>query len=861
MPHQRAIMVSSFLFVFALGFIVFVNLYDINKAYGAASGDYRSIATGNWNATSTWERYNGSAWVAASATPTSAAGVISIQSGHTVSVTANVTVDQVVVDAGGILTNSAATLTVANGTGSDLDVSGTVNLNTGGTVTISSSALITILSGGTWNYNGGNETTTGGWAVNNGGTYIHNVNNVDVPNATWGASSTLKITGVTNISPDVQYQTFGNIIYDCPSQTGNLNFRDKLTTINGDFTVVSTGTGTLKFDMSASAVTTTVAGNYSHTGGTFKITTMGNWNLNVGGNFTISGGTFILAGSDGVPNLAITGNININGGTLDMSQYTGAVANMGVGTINLSGNFIQTAGTVTETATNVGKGAINFAKAGTQTYDISGGSITNTIDFTVNSGSIVNAFANLFTGSGSFTLASGGGIILGHTGGISSSGATGNIQVTGTRTFSTGGNYTYNGTAAQISGSGLPSQVNNFTMNNASGLTLTNSVIVATTLTFTSGNITTNANVLTLGTSQASSNLGTLVRTTGHVIGYIKRWMSSSSPANVLFPVGTTTSYNGFTLSYTSIPSGGTITATFIRENPTLNGISYDDDGFLICTFGMWGYWEMVPADGFGGGTYNASAQANGFPGIGDYTTIHLSYRTDGGGNWSKNGTHAAGTGSNENPVANRTSGSSLGQFGIGGGNGMNPLPIELVFFNAKPSGTSVICTWQTATESNNDYFTVERSLDGTYFSTVGTVDGAGNSTTSLNYSFEDKEVSPTLLYYRLRQTDLDGRYTFSKIQSVTFKQSGFSDLLSIGSVSPNPFKEKFSLTYSVPSNAPVVISVMNSSGQKVFEQRRDSVKGINRFDFEEGLKLPQGIYFVKLSMNNQMQIKKIVKN
>src|SRR5262245_64853491 len=110
--------------------------------------------------------------------------------------------------------------------------------------------------------------------------------------------------------------------------------------------------------------------------------------------------------------------------------------------------------------------------------------------------------------------------------GITSSSATGNVQNTGARNLNTGGNYAYNGTVAQVTGSGLPSQVNNFTMNNSSGLTLTNSVIVAGTLTFTSGNITTNANVLTLGTSQASSNLGTLVRTTGHVIGYIKRWIT-----------------------------------------------------------------------------------------------------------------------------------------------------------------------------------------------------------------------------------------------------------------------------------------------------------------------------------------------
>ncbi len=210
--RQRIFAFVSIGAALAIGFLVMFNLMGRKDAMAAATGDYRSAATGNWNSILTWETYNGTIWVAAIATPTSADGVITIQSGHTVTVTANVMVDQVVVASGGTLANSAATLTIANGTGSDMDVSGTVNLNTGGTVAINSSAVITILNGGIWNYNGGTETTGAGWVVNNGGTYVHNVDGVAVPNATWGASSTLKITGVINTDPDVQSQTFGNVI-------------------------------------------------------------------------------------------------------------------------------------------------------------------------------------------------------------------------------------------------------------------------------------------------------------------------------------------------------------------------------------------------------------------------------------------------------------------------------------------------------------------------------------------------------------------------------------------------------------------------------------------------------------------------
>lgn len=859
--REHLIMASSFLFALAIVFVIFIEGLDIKQAFGAATGDYRSKATGNWNSNSTWERYNGTTWVNASSTPTSADGVITIESGHAVSVTANVTVDQVVVASGGTLTNSAATLTIANGTGSDLDVAGTVNLNTGGTVTISSSALITILNGGIYNYNGGTETTSTGWAVNNGGTYVHGVNGVDIPNGTWGATSTLKITGVTNQDPETQSQTFGNLIYDCPSQTGNRDFKDKLQTINGDFTIVNTGTGTIKFDKSASGVTTTVAGNFSQTGGTMKITTMGNWNLSVAGNFSLSSGTFIMAGSDGVPNLTITGNLTISGGTLDMSQYTGAVSNMGLGTINLYGNYIQTAGTLTETATNVGKGAINFAKSGTQTYSITGGSITNTIDFTVNSSSILDAGNNIFTGAGTFTVASGGGIILANSGGISSSGATGNIQVTGTRTFSTGGDYTYNGTSAQITGSGLPSTVANFTLNNSSGATLTNSVIVSDTLTFTSGNLTTNANVISLGTSQASSNLGTLNRTSGHVIGYIRRWLSSSTVDNILFPVGTDTYYEGVNVSITSTPSGGTITAHFADTVNSYYGLQIPDPNILamIGTVAP-GLWQMSPGDGMSGGAFTLNFYANSLASImADYTKMHVIRKAQLADPWTVTGTHTAGTGSNSAPVANRLVAAVWNYFAIGSAHG-TPLPIELVHFDAKPNENVVQCSWQTASEINNDYFTVERSSNGKVFISIENIDGAGNSSSSKTYSFTDDAVSSGIYYYRLRQTDFDGTSTCSNIVSVIIEGTNAASEISIDNVFPNPFTDSFAMRFISSSKQDVEVTITDAGGKLYSSEVIACEKGINKYDYRNRGMMPNGYYFLRISSAGKSTMHKLIK-
>src|SRR5437773_7693102 len=93
--------------------------------HAQALDDFRSVASGNWGAAATWQLFDGTNWVAAAAPPTSSDGVITIQSGHTVTVATAVVVDQVVVDAGGQITlGSGVTLTLANGTGTDLTVNG-----------------------------------------------------------------------------------------------------------------------------------------------------------------------------------------------------------------------------------------------------------------------------------------------------------------------------------------------------------------------------------------------------------------------------------------------------------------------------------------------------------------------------------------------------------------------------------------------------------------------------------------------------------------------------------------------------------------------------------------------------------------
>ncbi|MCC3155740.1 FG-GAP-like repeat-containing protein [Hymenobacter sp. 15J16-1T3B] len=137
--------------------------------------------------------------------------------------------------------------------------------------------------------------------------------------------------------------------------------------------------------------------------------------------------------------------------------------------------------TVTGTGAATLTGAVNVAGA-----------------FVVQTGGSLNTNCQALTGSGSFALQDGATLSICNLAGITSSGATGAVQVTGTRSFSSDANYVYNGSGAQVTGNGLPSQVRNLTSTNTSPLTLSQALAVREVLTLNAGSLNLNARTLTL---------------------------------------------------------------------------------------------------------------------------------------------------------------------------------------------------------------------------------------------------------------------------------------------------------------------------------------------------------------------------
>jgi hypothetical protein len=891
---NRSVAYASFFIVLSLVLLINFQFISPKKTYAAATGDYRSAASGDWTTASTWEYYNGSSWVPASATPTANDGMITILNGDTVTVNSSFNDDQTVVDPGGVIIIAVGKNMQVKGSGSGTDltvngtviiygamslntsksvvVNGTVILASGGSNTCATSSTMTINNGGRYINQGGTITTAAGyWTVNSGGVFEHNYDGGTLPLATWNTGSTCEITGVITSLPANLNQSFYNLTWNCANQTASaLDWGGVCTTINGDFKIVSTGTGEIMLGKTA-IYTIAIGGNIIQQGGTVYCTRH-NCTINLSGNFIQSGGTFSgtdVASSgagDYLFTLNVTGNFSIASGTFDFTRYSGSSSGKGIGRMNITGNFTQTGGTFTETANttaNSGYGQVYFQKSGTQTFSKSAGTMNNMINYTVNNGSILDMGTSYTQGTGTFSVLSGGALIMASLAGITATSANGNVQVTGTRSYSTSANYTFNGTGAQVTGDGLPSTINNLTIDNSSHVTLTNTASVSGILTLANGQIITNANELIITNSAPTSING--YSSTNYVRGNLRRYVNSTGAYD--FPLGTSSFYEYINVTLSSGSGFTNILGSFTNANPVnpsnpISEITINDT--LIDAMLNYGYWTLTPNSAMTSGTYSVTLKERGYtnraPGGAGYCVLK---RTNSSSSWQSLGTHSSSSysESNNEATATRTSLTSFSQFGIGRNAAVGSLPIKLINFDAKRNKEIVELVWATATEINNDYFSIERSTDGIHFEAILMVPGAGNSTVTKNYKAVDPNPPTIDCYYRLKQTDYDGHFTYSSIKFVKFNSSGIlkSDL-TLSSIGPNPFTSKFTLSFSSSISSSATFQLINPSGKVVFTDKINTIDGFNSYEFNDNNDLVRGLYFAVLECKGEKIVQKIYK-
>ncbi|MGL2963206.1 T9SS sorting signal type C domain-containing protein [Flavobacterium sp. RSB2_4_14] len=392
--------------------------------------------------------------------------------------------------------------------------------------------------------------------IDNGGTYVHN--NTSAPSTTifngtesfafnsnvridnWQNNTTVITTGVA--------LPFGNLELNWTGNTGNWQqaWTTSFTLCAGDFKVTSVGTGTLRFNANTPSPTITIGGDYIQTAGTVDLSSGSSLTVvNVGGDFSLTGGTLTESGG---------------------------------------GN----------------NSTIVFNKSGIQIFT-SGGTVSNVINFTVNSGSALQMAAEttIVTGGGTFTLSSGAILGITSANGITTVGnSTGNIRTTTARTFNAAANYIYNGGGAQAAGNALPATIGSLTVNNNTTLTLpsvkavTNNFSIAAGSFVNLGTFSHTAGTLTLGgfgtpsgshgsTTSAATNknntffaatIGIITVGTGSCLAISavisgSATICSGSPTNI--QVAITGGSSPFNVVYTSGSVSGYVSGSNISVAPT----------------------------------------------------------------------------------------------------------------------------------------------------------------------------------------------------------------------------------------------------------------------------------------------------
>lgn len=248
-----------------------------------------------------------------------------------------------------------------------------------------------------------------------------------------------------------------------------------------------------------------------------------------------------------------------------------------------------------------------------------------------------------------------------------------------------------------------------------------------------------------------------------------------------------------------------------------------------------WDITEAVP----GGNTtnlsftYDAAAEkganynAMGSIVIGHYT----------GGNWVETSAIISGNTVSANGFT------SFSPFAVGNAGGL--LPIRLLSFNANlQHDNNVLIRWSVTNERNNKEFVIERSLDGIHFLPVATIPGKNNFSFVDNYEFVDKQPIDNILYYRLKQMDINGIYTYSYI--VTVKKS----IKQVYTIYPNPVKNEVFIYQNLISNSKIAqIVIYDNNGHKVYQHSINMNNGSAHFNLS---KLEAGNYIMKL--NNETE-------
>jgi hypothetical protein len=179
-----------------------------------------------------------------------------------------------------------------------------------------------------------------------------------------------------------------------------------------------------------------------------------------------------------------------------------------------------------------------------------------------------------------------------------------------------------------------------------------------------------------------------------------------------------------------------------------------------------------------------------------------------------------------------------------------SPLPVTLSEFKVICNNELVNISWSTLTEINNDYFTIERSIDGINFEEITTIKGNGNSNSLIKYSWTDDNSIKETAYYRLKQTDFNGVFEYLGIRNV------YCETLSGIIIYPNPFENNFTIQLQENITYPASVEIMDYLGRKVYSQVIENAT--TKIVLDD--KVSAGTYFVKVFNQTTQIVERVTK-
>ena len=184
-------------------------------------------------------------------------------------------------------------------------------------------------------------------------------------------------------------------------------------------------------------------------------------------------------------------------------------------------------------------------------------------------------------------------------------------------------------------------------------------------------------------------------------------------------------------------------------------------------------------------------------------------------------------------------------------------LPVELASFSSSVTGRDVKLNWVTATELNNSGFDIERSIYPGQWSKIGNVIGNGTTSSPVEYTYTDKNLATGKYSYRLKQVDYNGNFEYFNLSNEV--SVGVPDKFSLSQNYPNPFNPSTTISFDIPVDSKVKISLFDMSGREVADIVNEfKTAGYYTVNFN-GSSLASGAYFYRIDAGNFVDTKKML--